>query len=333
MLPVVHIYLGPQLPAYVAETVRQTRRFHSGPIVCVGSGAGQIDPSRWDRTKLIQRLREVSWLDRRNGKPLFPDIYPNGLWGYALERFFVMAELMREEGWDSALQIENDVAIYFDPAATAEVMKQCFGASCAAIPAGPVEGCTAALFYVGSLAALDAICAEILDLLALSEGELRARFSVGMIHEMILLAIVQRQRPDLLGSFPVAPSLPQLWPFSPRRWPGRLARLGSLCDRIAPRHPRRLPPHGLNSHIEVFDSLFDASSFGQFAGGTLHGHPSGIAFPHHWLGRDLASGRFALIWNHDEQGRRVPSVSDRMDGRIWRLNNLHIHSKRIRDFV
>jgi hypothetical protein len=333
MLPVVHIHLGAELPTYFNETVRQTRRFHSGPLVCVGPAAGHINTSRWDEAKQMRRLREVSWLDRRYCSGLDPRYYPNGLWGHALERLFVLAELMREQGWDSALQIENDVAIYFDPADAAEVMRQCFGQSCAAVPASPTEGCTAALFYVGSLAALDAICAEILQLLLLSKRDVCAQLSSGMVNEMVLLGIVQRQHPDLLSSFPIAPSEPRLWPLMPRYWWWRLAQLARICDRIAPRYSRQLPPHGLSNHLEAFGALFDPSSFGQFAGGTPQGHPPGSAFPHHWLGRDLASGRFALVWEKDAQGRRIPFVSDRADGRRWRLNNLHIHSKRIGDFV
>jgi hypothetical protein len=211
-------------------------------------------------------------------------------------------------------------------------MRQCFGKSCAAVPSTPTEGCTAALFYVGSLAALDAICAAMLDLLSLGERALCARLSSQMVNEMILLGIVQWQCPDLLDSFPIAPSDPQLWPLRPRYW-RRLAGLARMCDWITPRYARQLPPHGLSSHLEAFGALFDPSSFGQFVGGTPQGHPPGAAFPHHWLGRDLASGRFALAWENDEQGRRIPFVSDQADGRRWRLNNLHIHSKRIGDFV
>jgi hypothetical protein len=333
MLPVIHIHLGSEPPAHFEDTVRQTRRFHSGPVVCVSPAAGHVDPARWEQTGPIRRLREVSWLDQRYDSPLDPRYYPNGLWGYALERLFVLAELMREQGWESALQIENDVAIYFDPAATAEVMRQCFGAGCAALPVSPSEGLTAAVFYVGSLAALDAICAEVLQLLPLGERTLCARLSAQMVNEMLLLGIVQQQRPDLLGSFPVAPSAPQLWPLIPRCGRRGSRRLMQLYDRVAPRYAQKLPLHGLSSHLDAFGSLFDASSLGQFVGGTPQGHPPGTAFPHHWLGRDLASGRFALVWTKDEQARRIPQLSDRADGRTWRLNNLHIHAKRIGDFV
>jgi hypothetical protein len=333
MLPVIHIHLGGEPPAYFEETVRQTRRFHSGPVVCVSSAAGHVSPARWEQAAAIRRLREASWLDRRYDWPLDPRYYPHGLWGYALERLFVLAELMREQGWEAALQVENDVAIYFDPAATAEVMRRCFGTGCAAIPVSPTEGCTAALFYAGSLAALDAVCAEILRLLPLGERALCARLQSSMVTEMTLLGIVQRQRPDLLGSFPVAPSEPQRWPLIPRRERRGVRRLTRLYNRLAPRYAHQLPPHGLSAHLESFGALFDASSFGQFAGGTPQGHPPGVTFPHHWIGRDLANGRYALAWENDGQGRRIPFVSDRADGRRWRLNNLHVHSKRIGDFV
>jgi hypothetical protein len=150
----------------------------------------------------------------------------------------------------------------------------------------------------------------------------------------MLLGIVQRERPDLLGSFPVAPS--------PPRWPATVPRFGRrgtrrflrALDRVAPRTAVALPPHGLSSGIEQFQSLFDAAPLGQFLGGTPGGDGPGIAYRYHWIGRDLLDGRFAIEWEQDHEGRRIPRVIDRYDGgRAWKLNNLHVHSKRLEDFV
>ena len=102
MLPVIHVHLGPSLPPHYWDTVRQTRRFHSGPILRVippeAMGAPELEElavkgilnTRWEGATAVRRLREVSWLNSVYGA--------NGFWHYTLERLFVLAELMREEG-------------------------------------------------------------------------------------------------------------------------------------------------------------------------------------------------------------------------------------------
>jgi hypothetical protein len=338
VLPVVHIHLGPTLPSYYWKTVRQTRRFHSGPIYCVlppeGIGVSELEEfdahgipnTRWNGAPAVRRLRAVSWLNRLYGA--------DGFWHYTLERLFVLAALMRDEGLSRILHLENDVTIYFDPAKMAETMERCFGEQCAATPSGPSEGCTAAVLYAGSGHALEAICEEIIALLPLGERKLRAVLPSGMVNESILLGIVQRRNPDLVRSFPIAPTSPVHPAINPRLWARPAAPLLRLLDRMAPRVVNELPPHALSNCLDEFGALFDGSSWGQFAGGTPHGHGPGTAFRHQWIGPDLLSGRYVLDWRTGDAGRRLPFVVDRSNGgREWKLNNLHIHCKRIEDFV
>jgi hypothetical protein len=339
MLPVVHIHLGPSsLPSYYWKTVRQTRRFHSGPIYCVlpreAIGARElreldaqgIPNTRWDEAPAVRRLRDVSWLNRLYGA--------DGFWHYTLERLFVLAALMQDESLSRILHLENDVTIYFDPAKMEATMERCFGEYCAATPAGPSEGCTAAILFAGSAHALAAICEEILRLLPLGERALRSVLPSGMVSESILLGIVQRRNPQLVRSFPIAPTPPMKLAINPRLWARPAAPVLRLLDRLAPRLVHELPPHALSNCLDEFGSLFDGSSWGQFAGGTPHGHGPGIAFREHWIGPDLLSGRFVLDWRRDDAGCRLPFVVDRINGdREWKLNNLHIHCKRIEDFV
>lgn len=338
MLPVVHIHLGPALPAHFWDTVRQTRRFHSGAILCVIPPqamaapelhelcAEGIDNTRWDRTRAIQNLRSVSWLNKLYGA--------DGFWHYTLERLFVLAELMRDEQLPQSLQVENDVTIYFDPDKMAATFERCFGDQCAVTPVGPGEGCTAAVLYAGSLEALDAICAAILRLLPRGERRLRLLLSSGMVNESILLGIIQRQEPGLVRSFPIAPTAPVRPAIVRRLWFRPGAGVLRWLDKVAPRLATKLPPHGVSNCVDDFASIFDGASWGQYAGGTPQGDPPGTAFRHHWVGPDLLNGRFTLDWRSDDAGRRVPLIRDESQGgREWKLNNLHIHCKRIRDFV
>lgn len=334
---VIHIHQGSSLPEHFWKTVRQTRRFHSGRILCVVPEQDLTAPeirelrldayanTTWDQAPAIRELRRVSWLKRYG---------LDGFWHFALERLFILAELMRQEELADALHVENDVTIYFDPAEMAKPMRQCFGSKCCAvIPAGPTDGCTAALLYAGSLQALDSVCTAVLRLLPLGEWKLRAIFPSVMVNEMTLLAVAQIQNPELVRSLPITPSQGD-GPLIPRYGRRPAAPFLHMMDRISPRFATEPPPHGLSAELDTLQSLFDPSSWGMYLGGSLQGHAPGVSFPYHWIGPDLRKGRFRVEWRMDERERRFPVVIDRRhENREWKLNNLHVHSKRIDDFT
>lgn len=139
MLPVVHIHLGPQLPPYYWHTVRQTRRFHSGPFFARFRRTQWVRPNsrsfprRESSTRVGMNQARCEPCARLVVEPTVQD----GFWHYALERMFVLAELMRDEGLTQILHLENDVTIYFDPEKIASTMERCFGEDCAVSPLGP----------------------------------------------------------------------------------------------------------------------------------------------------------------------------------------------------
>lgn len=128
-----------------------------------------------------------------------------------------------------------------------------------------------------------------------------------MVNESILLGIAQLQQPGLLR-FPIAPTAPIHAPIVPRAWARPAATLLRLLDKAAPRFATSFPPHGVSNCLDEFGSLFDGAFRGPHAGGTPHGHATGAAFRHHWIGPDLAEGRFTLDWRIDDPGRRFPVV-------------------------
>jgi hypothetical protein len=335
-MDVVFIHLGPCLPVFFWDTLRQTRRFHSGRLLCVipetALKASEVDQFGveaysnriWEQASAIQSIRKVSRLTRHA---------QSGFWQFALERLFILAELMRLTGLRDALHLENDVTIYTDPEAMATAVRKAFGPrSCAVVPSAPQEGCTAAVMYAGSSNALDEVCSCIIRLLELGESKLLKAFPSEMVNEMSLLGLVQLRNPELLRSFPITPSEGEC-PTMVRFAGGPLRQFYRITDRLCPQRATD-PPHGLSAELDTFQSLFDPSSWGQYLGGTPNGHAPGVAFPHHWLGPDLAKGRFEVEWHLDEQWRRVPYVIDRYhENRRWRLNNLHVHCKRIVDFI
>ena len=93
-----------------------------------------------------------------------------------------------------------------------------------------------------------------------------------------------------------------------------------------------LEPIGeFSRYLDSFNSLFDSASWGQFVGGTPHGHLPGCSFDHHWIGSSLKNNIYNVIFDNDKYGRKVPYVV--FNHKKYKLNNLHIHCKKLKDFM
>ena len=80
--------------------------------------------------------------------------------------------------------------------------------------------------------------------------------------------------------------------------------------------------------------IFDPSSIGQFLGGTHNGHPRMTVHPPQFLAYPLASKNYSFLVMVDELGRRYYHVINNF-GEIYgmKINSLHIHCKRMKEFM
>jgi hypothetical protein len=81
----------------------------------------------------------------------------------------------------------------------------------------------------------------------------------------------------------------------------------------------------------AFPCVFDAAAHGQFLGGDdpRNGGPRG---PYVNMDVDYRTDRLKYIWRAGAAGRRFPVIVDN-DGKEWPIVNLHIHCKRLEDFI
>jgi hypothetical protein len=92
-----------------------------------------------------------------------------------------------------------------------------------------------------------------------------------------------------------------------------------------------LPVGKYSKNLEVFNSIFDPASYGQFVGGTpkaAGGALPGFLDNNHFIGNEMIKNRdkYAVIWDDD-----IPYL--KYVNTLYRINNLHIHSKLLEDFV
>ncbi|MFQ5677492.1 MAG: hypothetical protein ACE5G1_16505, partial [bacterium] len=83
-------------------------------------------------------------------------------------------------------------------------------------------------------------------------------------------------------------------------------------------------------NIDLFQSIFDAAALGQYLGGADPANgPSKPGF----INESCVFNPSLLTfeWIYDEQGRRVPYAT--FENKRYRINNLHIHSKKLEWFL
>lgn len=89
-------------------------------------------------------------------------------------------------------------------------------------------------------------------------------------------------------------------------------------------------PEGPGSkNYRMFNSVFDGASAGQYIGGT-QSDPPGWAGNHHYLGVDLKARKYSFQWKK-ENNIRIPFLVQ--GKKTFRVNNLHIHCKRLKEFI
>lgn len=79
--------------------------------------------------------------------------------------------------------------------------------------------------------------------------------------------------------------------------------------------------------------IFDPSSIGQYLGGTHNGHPPLTVHPPQFLAEPLASKNYSFSIAVDNQGRRYYLVSSNETVTKTKIHSLHIHSKKMKEFM
>lgn len=83
------------------------------------------------------------------------------------------------------------------------------------------------------------------------------------------------------------------------------------------------------AYSDCFNSIFDANLHGAYLGGTdPHYKNAGPGFLDEYC--VVNASRLNYIWERDEQGRNIPFVYYKK--KKYRINNLHIHSKKLSNF-
>jgi len=255
---VILIHLGSRPPAFVRTAAAQVQAISGRAPLFIGPVRGaRLRGRRLDRFRAVERLTDMGL---------------NGFWRYSAERLFVLEEAMRRAGLARCLHIESDNLLYVAPAEYERWLAGAYGDGIAVCPLTDHED-TAAVMYVGSLAALAELNAGLLELVELGPARLLELHSGGMANEMRMLRLLRTER-GLARALPTTTEAAQ--------------ELGAA-------------------------QVFDAASYGQLVDGTPATPGVSYAGDHHEVGRLVLDGRVRVRWDAQQHRPFTARAADGLE--------------------
>lgn len=89
-----------------------------------------------------------------------------------------------------------------------------------------------------------------------------------------------------------------------------------------------LPEGEGSDNIGHFNSLFDGSCHGQYIFGIPSKPEPGWMEMKRYVGEAFIFKKYDVIWMPNKNGHKEPHIVDNNNG-MWKLNNLHVHSKQL----
>ena len=301
---IVFVHLGPTIPAYVYVAFEQARLFNPDIQICLIANQQALDHSLYDfDTHLFTKI-PCEGLERSIEHHLFvkkcphSDAILDGFWRKAIERFFYIHEYMALRDLKEVVHLESDVMLYVDIATIKDALSEYTGI-------GAVFDCDTRCIPSFVYLANEQAIYDLVQFLASHASD--THFDMG------LLALYRNS--VACGKID---NLPLIMP--------EYTEIHSLINGL---NQRSAYPEVYTQKIDLFHSIFDAAAIGQYMGGIdpMPGN-SQPGFINETCLFNPSKLRFE--WQEDEKGRKVPFAI--CNEAAYRINNLHIHSKRLHGF-
>lgn len=264
-MDVVLIHAGRRAPRHLRVSAQQAAAINGlAPIVVGPRRARRYRGTKLDAFRATERLSRMGL---------------GGFWRYTAERLFVLEECMRDLRLKRCLHIESDCLLYAPVAAYESWLADVYGDRVAVCPLTDDED-TAAVLYAGSLDALAAFNAALLEFVRIEPERFVETHGGPMANEMRMMFLARTE----LG---LAMALPV-----------------TVADALALGSPR----------------LFDPGSYGQLVDGVPGDPGTPYVGDHHLIGRELLSGNYRVRWDAQQRTPYVQSQSDAAECQLANLH-------------
>ncbi len=301
---IIYVHLGPSLPAYIYIALEQARLFNPEREICLIANQQAIKSTTYDFNAQKFTTIECETLTYSpehivfNKRTPHPAHVLDSFWRKAIERFFFLHEYIAQQNLKEVVHLESDNMLYVDISTIQETLSTYKGI-------GAVfdsdNRCIPSFVYIADK-----------DAIAHLVQYIGAHASQPLFDMQFIAHYRNSSLPDKINHLPLI--MPE--------YVEKYGLVSLLRER--PSNPSLYV-----QNCKQFNSIFDAAAIGQHLGGIDPRHGSlKIGFinetcvfnPSHLL----------FQWVRDEKARRVPYAI--FDGKLYRINNLHIHSKQLEKF-
>lgn len=305
---IVFIHIGKQLPPYAEIAFKQAREFNPDcAIILLASEEALInrheDPnlnleliSCESLVKTSDHLRFIqdSTLDRQ---------WAGGFWIHTSQRFMYLNDLMIQYGLKNVFHLEYDNMLYAD---LSELLPA-FHGSYQGI-AGTFdndERCIAGFIYIPNC--------EVMSQMAKCFADCAGRGSVAFNDQGMITHFKNLYGKDFIDYLPVISE-----------------EYVNHNNLVSPMGQTVQDKYRFCQNLDVFDSIFDGAALGQYMGGVdpIHGSSNPGFINERCV---FNPSLLAYEWTLDDRGRNIPYIV--YQNKRLRINNLHIHSKRLALFA
>ncbi len=298
---IVCVHIGKSIPSHLELALVQARLFNPNcPIVLLASEKALQDFSSCSGAFLIplESLPKTPEHEEFRRKLKQKSKLTEGFWSYTIERFLYLYDYMVDCEVNHVFHIENDVLLYEDLGKLLPVFQE---------------------YYPGMAATFESESKGIPGFIFINKKESLQKFSAlcsyrvfpGM-SDMKILALFWKKYQEEIDCLPMIMEsyLEDHTAFTS----------DNLLLRKKKRHSK---------HIAQFNSIFDGAAIGVFFDGL---DPAKVDAPPGYLMKALFNpSDITYQWELDEKGRKVPYAVYGKDR--YRINNLHIASKRLERFT
>lgn len=301
---IIYVHLGNAIPTYAYVALEQARLFNENATICLITNQKALNTSTYNFnaynfvTVACETLKESCWHTKFKKNTRLNAHERDGFWRKATERFFYLHEYMATYGIKDAVHLEYDNMLYANVMDMYDVFSQYKGI-------GAVFDCDSrcipSFMYIAHAQAIE-------HLVQFISERVPAHFN-----DMQSIASYRNT-----FSTEYIDNLPLIMPEY-------------LIDHtfINQKGNKTTRPSAYYNKCDLFNSIFDGAALGQYLGGIdPRNGPSKPGFINETCLFNPA--HLNIEWRVDSKGRKVPFALCK--NKAYRINNLHIHSKKLEQF-
>jgi len=302
---IVFIHIGSQIPGYADTALSQAREFNPEcPIILLANKEAIQEFASKSQSRNITYVAVESLSQTKDHKRFIKRStldkgFREGFWTYTSERFLYLNDYMNQNKSKNVFHMEYDNMLYADLNALLPIFTGNYKGIAATFDND--QRCIPGFIYFRDRNSMSDLARYFADHVHLGYNDM----------EMIAHYKVEKGS-DYVEHLPII-----------------MTEYATTNALVSPMGHTGKNPLKYCLHYSLFQSIFDAAAIGQFLGGIdPRNGPSVPGF----INESCIFNPSALIyvWEEDANGRRVPYA---LYGQSkCRINNLHIHSKKLNQF-